>query len=117
MEYLDISNFDFSNIVNSDGISNVISSSEAIKYVNLSNVKNYDNLKKEISDNSNLNTKNDLTVCQNELIIDNENAAYVCPFEKYNSTNYIIIYYGNNVAYENGFIFNNNESNNYRNDV
>ena len=117
LEYLDMSNFDFSNINGSDGISNMISGSEAINYINLNNVKNYDIYKNEILDNSNLNTKDNLTVCQSELIIDNKNATYVCPFPKYNSTNYIIIYYGDNVTYENGFIFNNNESNNYRNDV
>ena len=36
LEYLDVSHFHFSNIDNSDGISNMISLSESIKYINLS---------------------------------------------------------------------------------
>ena len=115
LEYLDISNFDFNNIDNSDKISHILSDSIVIKYINLINVKNYDIFKKEISDNSNLNNKDDLTVCQNELIITNENAIYVCQI--LNFTNYITIYYGNNVIYEDGFNFNRNKSNDYRNDI
>ena len=117
LQYLDMSNFDLSNIDNSDDINNMISGSEVIIYINLSNMKNYDNFKKQILDNSNLDTKDDLVVCQSQLIIENENASYICPFPKYNSTNYIIIYYGDNAIYENGFVFNNNEFNIYRNDV
>ena len=74
-------------------------------------------MQKEISENSNLNTKNDLTVCQIEAFINNENAIYVCEIPKHNSSNYIIIYYKNDIIYEKGFAFNNKEFNEYRNDI
>ena len=47
LEYLDVSHFDFSNIDSYDGISNMISLSESINYINLSYVKNNDNFKKK----------------------------------------------------------------------
>ena len=49
-----------------------------IKYLNISNVKNYDTLKNIISENTNFNAKNDLTLCQSEEIINNENVKYIC---------------------------------------
>jgi len=114
---LDISNFYFGKIESSDSFSSLLADLTNIKCINLSNVENYDTLKGLIKENSNLNTKNDLTICQNEEIINNENATYICQYPYHNSTNYIIIYYGNDVVYENGFIFNDKEdSNKYRKD-
>ena len=117
MSYLDISNFDFGKIVSSNSISSLLSDLENIVYINLSNIKNYDSLKNEISENLNLNTNNDLTICQTEDIIINENATYICNYPKHDSTNYIIIYFGNDVVYEKGFSYNNEDTNEYRKDI
>ena len=97
LSYLDISNFDFGKIASSNSI--------MIHWKN------------EISENPNLNTKNDLTICQTEDIIINENATYICNYPKHDSTNYIIIYFGNDVVYEKGFSYNNEDTNEYRKDI
>ena len=77
LEYLDISLFNFSN-VNSENIKNIFSGLNNIKYINLSNVSNTDVLKKEISENSNLNTKKNLTICKlNILLIMKEQIIFV----------------------------------------
>ena len=46
LSYLDISNFDFGKIASSNSISSLFSDLENIVYINLSNIKNYDSLKK-----------------------------------------------------------------------
>lgn len=75
LEYLDISYFDTGLL---ESFSNMFSGVNNIKYINLYNTKNIDALTKAISISSNLNTKNDLTVCQNEVIVNNENALNEC---------------------------------------
>jgi len=91
LKSLDISYFDFGKISNLESISSLLENLLDIQYLNISNVENYDTLKNIISENTNFNTKNDLTVCQSEEIINNENATYICRIPKHNSTNYIII--------------------------
>ena len=91
LKSLDISYFDFGKISNLESISSLLENLLDIQYLNISNVENYDTLKNIISENTNFNTKNDLTVCQSEEIINNENANYICRVPKHNSTNYIII--------------------------
>ena len=111
---LDISNFDFGKIESSESFSYLFTDLTNLKYINLSNVKNYDILKSS----SELSTKNDLTICQDEEIINNENAKYICQIPYKNSSNYIIVYYGNDVVYKNGFSFNEEEDlNKYRKDI
>ena len=77
LEYLDISFFDFSN-VNLENINHIFSGLNSIKYINISNVSNSDILKAEISENSDLNSVKNLTICQTDYIINNINAIYVC---------------------------------------
>ena len=77
LEYLDISLFNFS-IVDSEKIKHIFSCLNNIKYINLSNVSNIDVFKKEISENSTLNTIKKLTICQTDNIINNERADYIC---------------------------------------
>jgi len=75
LEYLDISNFDTGLL---ESFSNMFNGADNIKYINLLNIKNINALTEAISGSSNLNTKNDLTVCKNEDIVINENAIYEC---------------------------------------
>ena len=114
---LDISNFDFGKINSTNNTKSLLAGLVNIKNINISNVKNYNILKNIILENSNLKTKSDLTICQNEEIIKNENATNVCPYLYQKSSNYIIIYYGTNVVYENGFIFNGVDANEYRKNI
>ena len=75
LEYLDISSFDSNNLKD---FTNMFSGADIIKYINLFNIQNYDNLVKAISISSNLNNKDNLTVCQKNNIINNEKALYDC---------------------------------------
>ena len=75
LEYLDISNLDTYNLEVCDEMFN---GADIIKYINLYNVKKSNLLKDSISGASNLMTKDNLTVCQKEDFINNENAYYEC---------------------------------------
>lgn len=75
LEYLDISYFDFGNL---DSFSFMFNGADNIKFINLYNVQNYSTLKEAISGYSNLNKKNNLTVCQSNLIVINPDASYNC---------------------------------------
>ena len=103
LKFLDISNFNMEKITNAesmfDGINN-------LKYINLYNLpKSYNYISE-----TGLNKIENLTVCQKQKIISNENATENCCYYDLNtnecttSTNYIIIFYGDRAEYPNGFI-------------
>ena len=101
--YIDLSHFNSKNILSSNDMFKNI---EILKYIDLYYAKDDHN----ILSGSYLNEINNLTVCQRENIITNENINNSCC--KYNietniceSTNYIIVYYGkNDTEYNSGFI-------------
>ena len=110
LEYLEISNFDTSNIEN---LSNMFNGVNDIKYINLYYTKDISVLTAEISKSTNLNTKSNLTVCQKEEIINNKDAYYeCCEYWYYNFTilrcdpdNYIKVKFKKDVSYPHGFSF------------
>ena len=110
LKVLDISNFQLDNIQNSENMFDKVGN---LKYINLYYVE--DN--KEIIKNSGISSINNLTVCEKEdKIIPNNNIERKCcyfsiPNNKCESDNYIIIYYGKESEYKNGF------ENKYRGDV
>ena len=78
LEYLDISNFDTKNLKEVEdmrGMESAFDGLSNIKYINLYNITNSDDLKSAISV---LNNKSDLIVCQKEDII--ENVEKCCDF-------------------------------------
>ena len=101
--YIDLSHFNSKNILSSNDMFKNI---EILKYIDLYYAKDDHN----ILSGSYLNEINNLTVCQRENIITNENINNSCC--KYNietniceSTNYIIVYYGkNDTEYNSGFV-------------
>ena len=136
LHYMDLSNFDTSKVTNVDKMfyfcyflkaldlshfnsQNIVSSIEMFdniddfKYINLYYAKDDNN----IISKSYLNEIDNLTVCQREKIITNENINNSCC--KYNIetdicelTNYITVYYGkNDTEYNSGF------ANDYRNNI
>ena len=110
LEYLDISYFDTGLL---GSFSNMFIGANNIKYINLYNAKNITALTEAISKSSNLNTKNDLTVCQKEDIVNNTNALYACcDYWDYNfetlccdPDNYIIVKFKEDISYPYGFSF------------
>ena len=113
LKVLDISNFNLDNITNHEKIFLDV---QALRYINLYNVED----KYKIIQNSELNNLNNLIVCQKEEEIllsntDNNRERRCCYFNitenMCKSDNYIILYYGKESEYKNGFI------NKYRNDV
>ena len=125
LEFLDISNFNIScNPIKATPIKlrrikiietcdNIFEGVTNLKYINLYNTKYYENFKSKLSS---INTINNLKVCQKEDFINNTNAINVCNFSKV-SNNYIIVYYGEDIIYKNGFIFNKEKLNEYRNEI
>ena len=101
LKYLDISKFNMQKVTQIDSMFNNVTN---LKFINLYNTKNsYENITK-----SELSQINNLTVCQSEKIIINEDAINKCCY--YNilsniceNTNYIILYFGENVEYNFGF--------------
>ena len=75
LEYLELSNFnpDSDNLMNID---NMFDNVTNIKYINIYNIQN-EKLKTAFV-NKNLNTKEDLIICQSENILNNSNAVYEC---------------------------------------
>ena len=124
LEYLDISYFNTGKLT---AFTNMFSDATDIKYINLYNVKEYNNLNKAITEDSNLNNKTSLTVCQKEQIITNANALNeCCDFLDYNfktlscdPDNYIKVKFKKDVVYSNGFNFveNGKLKNEYRKEV
>ena len=116
LQYLDISHFNFKSISSFDY---VFTSTNSLKYLNLLHVpKAHSRLA-----NTELNVKENLTVCQSENIITNNKANYECCYYNYetnkcDSHNYITITYGQNVEYNFGFITDkNNNTNEFRKNI
>jgi surface protein len=109
LKVLDISNFNLNNITSNK---NLFKKVEALRYINIYHVE--DNNK--IIQNSNISSIGNLIVCEKEEmnIIETKNKR-CCYFnitaDECVPDNYIIIYYGKESEYKNGFI------NKYRNDV
>ena len=100
LKYLDISNFNLEKIIKANSMFENV---ESLKYINLYKAKDYN----DYISKSELNNLVQLTVCQSEQILTKEDVINKCC--KYNIitdqcdyTNYIEIYYGENVVYENG---------------
>ena len=110
LEYLYITNFDMKNVRYAD---NIFTGINKLKYIDLYNVRNDNTFISE----SDLNKIDKLTVCQKEYIIKNKTTK--CENEDIidiKSNNYILLEYGNQTYYPNGFIYNGNENNAYRKD-
>lgn len=99
---------------------NMFKNLDNLKYINLIHVKDsYLNITESI-----LNRKDNLTICQNDNIIRNENATYQCcyyntEYQECESTHYMILFYGNDTIYESGFASgtNNNTISELRNNI
>ena len=109
LKVLDISNFNLNNITSNKSLFKNV---EALRYINLYHVE--DN--KTIIQNSEITTIENLIVCEKEemntIVTENKRCCYFnIPMDKCEPDNYIIIYYGKESEYKNGFI------NKYRNDV
>ena len=109
LKVLDISSFNMKSISASNNyvFSNLIN----LKYINLYNVKDTNNIINE----SQLKYIKNLTVCQKEDIIKEETMDFydICCYYNIStntceSGNYMLIYYGQDATYENGFSFNAN---------
>ena len=116
--FLDISNFDFSNVID---LNDMFYGTNHIKYILLKNINNYEKLKDESSFNDYVNTEN-IIVCQDNPIVNNESAIYKCcvfdiQTQTCNNLNFVIVYYKNDITYENGFQKINNQINNFRKDI
>jgi surface protein len=94
---LDMSSFDMKNIEDYENMFNLVD----LRYVNLYEAKNF-----KAADV--LNKMENLMVCQKENIIKNENITKKCCYydllkERCISSSYILINYGEDTTYENGF--------------
>ena len=104
--YLDISNFNFEKV---SKFSTVFTGVDNLLYINLYHVKNsYDNITE-----SELNELEEVTVCQKEYLVTNENATYNCCYydtEKKEciNNNFAILYFFEDASYDKGFYINNN---------
>ena len=99
--YLDISNFNLENI---KLFNSVFTGLDNLQYLNLYYIKNSD----EYITNSELNELEDVTVCQKDYLVTNENATYKCCYydiekKKCINDNFALIYYGQEVNYARGF--------------
>jgi hypothetical protein len=110
LKFLDISDFNMTNI---EGASNLLDNLTSLKYISLYNIEVSELFLNE--KNKELNNIDNLIVCQNSDIITNLNAIkFCCDFktESCDFTNYIIVYYGqNDTDYNLSFI------NEYRNNI
>ena len=107
LQSLDISNFNLEKV---SQVNSMFKGLDNLKYINLYNVKNADI---KFAENELYNI-NDLIVCQKSYakIIKSDTIIEKCCYYDYNSesedkctyTNYIIIYYGIQAEYKNGFI-------------
>ena len=107
LQFLDISHFNLEKINKLDSMFKDV---QNLEYINLYNVKNAD---MKFAENELYNINN-LTVCQKGYakIIKSDKIIEKCCYYDYNSesddkcfyTNYIILYYGSQAEYKNGFI-------------
>ena len=110
LAFLDISKFDMQKITSSQDIENMFNNLKSLQYINLYEVKDNENsiLKGEMGKNNGLNSKDSLIVCQQDQIINNENAKQICCNYNFTqkmciSTNYILIQLFEKVEYNGGF--------------
>ena len=99
LKYLDISKFNMEEVTNANSMFEKV---DSLKYINLFRAKDHN----DYISKSELNDLNNLTVCQSEQILTKEDVINKCC--KYNittdqceETNYIEIYYKEDVSYEN----------------
>ena len=103
LKFLDISNFNMEKITNGESMFN---GTKNLRYINLYNLPKSYNFISE----SELSKIENLTVCQKQKIISNENITENCCYYDLNtnecssSTNYITIFFGDRADYPNGFI-------------
>ena len=107
LKVLDISNFDMENVTKSESMFSGVSN---LKYINIYNMIDSQN----IIGQSDLKNLADLIICGQASILNKETSK--CCYYDYEkegclSTNYMIIYYGNDGEYPNGF------QNKFRNNV
>ena len=110
LKVLDISHFNLDNVTDSENMKGIFSHVHRLRYINLYHVED----KNKIIQNSAISTLNDLIICQKEEIVqtktNNRRCCYFNITENLcKSDNYIILYYGKESNYKNGFI------NKYRN--
>ena len=89
--YLDISNFNLESVTNFDS---VFTGDDNLQYVNLYYIKN----SYEYITNSELNDLEEVTICQKEYLVTNENATYDCCYydiveKKCINNNFAVIYF------------------------
>ena len=99
LKYLDISNFNMETVTNADSM---FEKDESLKYINLFRAKDYN----DYISKSELNNLDNLTVCQTEKILTKDDVIDKCCkyniiFDTCEETNYIELYYGEDVFYEN----------------
>ena len=109
LQYLDISHFITNQVSKSVSIFKNVTN---LKYINLYRVEDINGLISE----SELNNLDNLKVCQTNNILKNQNIFNICcayniETDKCEYTNYIIVYYGKDVEYNEGF------KNDYRNSI
>jgi len=112
LKFLDISNY---NLTNVKDIDNMFSNLNNLRYLNLYNANYNDNFKSYISNTF----KKNLVICEKGDILTGANIIKKC-CDSINildcdvSENYIIIYYGSDATYENGFKMNYEENTEFR---
>ena len=97
LKVLDISSFDMINVNKYDSMFKGVN----LRYLNLYYAKDF-----KVDDQ--LNKMDNLTVCQKETILNNENIKRKCCYfdlltDECISSNFILLNYGKNIIYENGF--------------
>jgi len=117
LEFLDISNFKVSKVNCMESMFNEVNK---LKYISIYNIQYNEYFKSNISNE--FHNTNYLIVCQNEDIITNENIINACCDYnnnnlKCNPLNYITVYYSKDIIYQNGFKNNNEEVKEYRKGV
>ena len=107
LKVLDISSFSMEKISDSQKMSGMFNGLQSLKYLNLFNAKDS---KYYMNDASYLKLIKDLTICQKEEIIKKTtmNFSDICCYYNIStnsceSDNYMLIYYDQDVTYENGF--------------
>ena len=103
LKVLDISHFNMEKINNAD---TMFFNAKNITYINLYDTKNA----KEYISKSELKEISNLTVCQKDKIIINENMVENCCYynldnNECESTNYITVYFGEKAEYDEGFLY------------
>ena len=88
LKYLITSNFNFDQM--KLNVQKIFYNLSSLEYIDIYNIKDTNNkLKTEVQERNNLNTKKNLTVCQNDIVaINNTNAIYKC----YNINDFNLIY-------------------------